>query len=132
MKRFKNDKTKSFFLYNPKYFRDSNSIFKADLALSLDVIYHLIEYNIFKIYMEHLFLSSDKFVIIYSSDFNTNQKYHVRHRQFSKWIRDNLPEWKLINKIKNRYPNESHSEFFIYKKMNKTKAHIKIHNYNKI
>jgi len=117
MERFKNDKMKSFFLYDSECFEDNNSMFRADLALSLDVIYHLIEYNIFELYMKHLFSSSDKFVIIYSDDIDTNQRYHEKHRQFSKWVETNLPDWKLINKIRNRYPNESRADFFIYKKV---------------
>ncbi len=117
MRRFKNDKTKSFFLYEPECFADNNNIFKADLALSLDVIYHLVEDPIFELYMKHLFSSSDKFVIIYSDDVTTNQRYHEKHRQFSKWVETNLREWRLINKIKNRYPNESCADFFIYSKI---------------
>jgi|SRR3989344_2945779 len=115
--RFKDNKRTSFFLYDPECFEDNHSIFKAELALSLDVIYHLIEDNIFELYMKHLFSSSDKFVIIYSDDTNTKQTYHEKHWQFSKWVETNLPEWKLINKIKNKYSNESCADFFIYKKV---------------
>lgn len=114
---FKNDITKSFFLYDPECFEDRNSRFKAELALSLDVIYHLVEDNVFELYMKHLFAASDKVVIIYSSDTDTEQRHHERHREFSKWIKTNLPEWKLIKKIKNRYPNESCADFFIYEKI---------------
>ena len=95
MKCFKDDKMKSFFLYDSECFEDNHSIFKADLALSLDVIYHLIENSIFELYMKHLFSSSNKYVIFYSDDINTNQKYHEKHRQFSKWVEVNLPKWKL-------------------------------------
>lgn len=117
VERFKNDKRKSFFLYGPECFEDNHSVFKAELALSLNVIYHLIEDHIFEFYMKHLFSSSDKFVIIYSDDIDTKQAYHEKHRQFSKWVETNLPEWKLINKIKNRYPNESCADFFIYRRV---------------
>jgi len=116
MRRFKDDKTKSFFLYDSECFKDNNSIFRADLTLSLDVIYHLIEYDIFEFYMKHLFSSSDRFVIIYSDDIDTKQRYHEKHRQFTKWVENNLTEWELINKIKTRFPNESCPNFFIYKK----------------
>lgn len=112
--RFLDDKNKSFFLYDPEYFTDNHFIFKAELALSLDVIFHLVEENIFELYMRHLFSSADKFVIIYSSDTNTKHTYHEKHRQFSKWVETNLPEWKLIKKIKNKYPDESVADFFIY------------------
>jgi len=114
---FKNDKTKSFFLYDPECFVDNNGLFRADLALSLDVIYHLVEDDIFELYMKHLFSSSNKFVIIYSDDIDTPQKYHEKHRQFTKWVEMNLPEWKLIERIPNRFPEDSCADFFIYKKI---------------
>lgn len=116
---FKKDETKSFFLYEPEHFGDNNSIFKAELALSLDVIYHLVEGNIFELYMRHLFSSSDKFVIIYSTDTDTNsifQASHVKNRRFSKWVENNLPDWKLIKKIKNRFPIEKAPDFFVYER----------------
>ncbi|UZE94346.1 MAG: class I SAM-dependent methyltransferase [Candidatus Pacearchaeota archaeon] len=116
MKHFKKDRTKSFFLYDSEYFKDNHHIFKAELALSLDVIYHLVEENIFELYMKHLFSTSDKFVIIYSSDTSNKQKVHQRNRQFTKWVKINFAKWKLIKKIKNKYPNESGADFFIYKK----------------
>ncbi len=105
MERFKDDKSKSFFSYDPEYFVNNHSTFKADLALSLDVIYHLVEENIFELYMRHLFGSAGKFVIIYSSDINTKHTYHEKHRQFSKWVEVTLPDWKLMKKIKNKYPD---------------------------
>jgi len=115
-KRFKGDKTKNFFLYDPNSFEGRDD-FEAKLSLSLDVIYHLIEDDIFKLYMKHLFLASNKFVIIYASDDNDNSMFlslHCKNRQFSEWIKINLPEWKLIKEIKNSYPNESNSNFYIY------------------
>jgi len=117
--RFKKDKTKNFFLYNPHCFADNNQIFKGELGLSLDVIYHLTEYNIFEKYMKHLFSSSSKFVIIYSSNTNNNSKFqdpHIKHRCFSKWIKNNLLKWELIKIIKNKFSKESFADFYIYKK----------------
>lgn len=118
--RFQQDKTKSFFLYDPVCFDDKDPIFKAELALSLDVIFHLVEDRIFKLYMSHLFASSVKSVIIYSSDTDDNPigLPHVRHRNFTKWVKENLPNWKLINKVDNKYPLElgSFADFYFYKK----------------
>lgn len=113
--RFKNDNTKSFFFYDPEHFKD----IKAGLTLSLDVIYHLVEDHLFELYMRHLFSAAKKYVIIYSP--NTENPIfilpHCKSRQFSKWIETNLSKWKLIKKIKNRYPDESNSDFFIYKRI---------------
>lgn len=117
-KRFKGDETKNFFLYDPHSFGTENSL-GTELSLSLDVIYHLIENDIFELYMRHLFLVSNKFVIIYSSNNDNNSvssAIHCKNREFSEWIKTNLPEWKLIKKIKNKYPHESNSNFYIYRK----------------
>jgi len=117
--RFKGDKTKNFLLYDPYSFEGRNNL-EAEISLSLDVIYHIIEDDILELYIKHLFMVSKKFVIIYSSNDNDNSIYsalHCKNRQFSEWIKINLPEWELIREIKNEYPNESNSNFYIYKKM---------------
>ena len=117
-KRFQKDTAKSFILYDPDHFGDDNPESKANLSLSLDVIYHLVEDHIFEQHVKHLFSASNRFVIIYSSDFDlVPEAPHIKHRQFSKYVETNLPEWKLIEKIKNRYPDESCAEFFIYEKI---------------
>lgn len=113
---FRDDKTKTFRLM--KEYKGET----AQLTLSLDVIYHLVEDEIYESYMEGLFDSSERFVIIYSSDFDEEQKYHEKRRQFTKWIKTQRPHCKLIRKIPNRFPyNEisgegSLSDFFIYEK----------------
>ncbi len=117
LKKFENDKTKSFFLYDSEYFRDNHGIFKAELALSLDVIYHLIEDKIFELYMNHLFSSAEKYVIIYSNNEEKVQLYHEKYRKFTDWIEKNIKGWKLVKIIKNKYPEQSHSDFFIYEKI---------------
>ncbi|MFT5610792.1 MAG: SAM-dependent methyltransferase [Arenicella sp.] len=95
----------------------------AELTLSLDVIYHLIEESVFEDYMTRLFKSSKKFVIIYSSNTDTNknnQAAHVKHRNFSIWLKNNQPNWHLIEELSNKYPFKgntktgSFSNFYIY------------------
>lgn len=81
-KQFANDKTKVFyevgeFLENPS---------SAELGLSLDVMYHLINDEIFESCMRNLFAYAQKFVIIYSSNKDQPHTQHVRHRQFSSWV----------------------------------------------
>jgi hypothetical protein len=112
---FITDPTKSFFLYNPAAFIDRHPVFKADLSLSLDVVYHLTEDEVFERYMQHLFSSSARFVIIYAWDVDGKRSQHVRHRQFTRWIEENLKEWHLIEKINNGKP-EGACDFFIYEK----------------
>jgi SAM-dependent methyltransferase len=116
---FKSDTHKSFFLMS-EYNGES-----ADLALSLDVIYHLVEDNVFEHYMRTLFDAATRYVIIYASDSNNNRGYegtHVRHRKFTSWIQENLSNWELVEQLPNRYPYHgdyrkgSFADFFIYKK----------------
>jgi hypothetical protein len=99
---------------------------KAQLTISLDVIYHLVEDDVFSEYMERLFKSSEKYVIIYSSDtdFQQNkQAAHIKHRKFSKWISQKQQHWKLLQYIPNKYPLEndleysSFANFYIYKEI---------------
>lgn len=119
--KFKNDYSKEFYLIDE--YKDK----KSELCLSIDVVYHLVEDEVFKKYMKNLFNSSDKFVIIYSSngDLNYNFSEHIRDRNFTDWIEQNIPEFKLINKIENKYKfksdlddskNTSISDFYFYKK----------------
>jgi hypothetical protein len=129
---FKSDKHKSF-----RFMNEYNGE-KADLSLSLDVIFHLVEDNIFEHYMHTLFEASNRYVIIYSSDSDDNLGYegspHIRHRKFSNWIGENLRGWRLIAHIPNQYPYHgdytkgSFCDFFIYKKdcqMDTTESIIK-------
>ena len=78
---------------------------EADLALSLDVIYHLVEDPVFDGYMAQLFRSAGRFVIVYSSDMDaTWPAKHVRHRRFTDWIGRNQPRWRARSTVKNAYP----------------------------
>ena len=116
--RFSSDPSKTFKLAK-EYDRET-----ADLSLSLDVIYHLVEDEVFENYMRALFKSANRYVIIYSSNSENNAEYkgtHVRHREFTEWIKNNISNWKLIECIANRYPYEgnykrgSFADFYIYK-----------------
>jgi SAM-dependent methyltransferase len=119
---FKSDVSKSFRLM--KEF-DGDS---AELVLSLDVIYHLVEDDAFENYVRTIFAASKKHVIIYATDFDDSRGYdgmHIKHRKFTKWIRDNLPDWNLVERVPNRrayrwyYSRGSRSEFFVYTRLDR-------------
>lgn len=114
--KFLRDDTKSFFLYNSDCFQDNLGVVRGDLTLSLDVIYHLIEDDIYQAYMLHLFSSSNRYVIIYSTDFDQLLSRHVKHRKFSDWIHKNRKEWKLSERADNQYPELSKAQFFVFEK----------------
>jgi len=117
---FKDDKTKSFIHTDNIY----NEL-KAELVLSCDVIYHLIEDDIYKEYMDNLFSMSNRYVIIYAKNEDINHAVHVKFRKFSNYIESNLPEWQLIKHIPNKFQQlklgqnndkTSPSDFYIYEK----------------
>lgn len=97
----------------------------ADLTMSLDVVYHLVEDKVFHEYMEKLFDASKRYVIVFSSNTDKQawvQAAHVKHRQFSSWVEANRPGWTLVEHIPNRYPYKgddeegSFADFYIYEK----------------
>jgi SAM-dependent methyltransferase len=76
-----------------------------DLALSLDVIYHLLEDAVFEEYMGRLFRFSRRYVVIYASNYEARtQAVHVRHRRFTTWITKNARDWQPAGFVANRFP----------------------------
>lgn len=115
--RFATDPTKSFRLMD-EYAGDT-----AELTLSLDVIFHLIEDDVYDRYMRQLFAAATRYVLIYSSNTDDQaaaQSPHVRHRRFTDWVASRAPEWTLIRHIPNQYPDTgapasgSFADFYIF------------------
>ncbi len=117
--RFSEDMTKTFAIlasgipasWEPK-----------EMALSLDVIYHLLEDPVFHDYMQKLFASASRFIVIYSSnEEKPSEWWEVRHRTFTDWIASNVADWELYRKIPQKYPTEagntntSWSDFYIFR-----------------
>jgi SAM-dependent methyltransferase len=119
------------FQFNPEYFKfmttgEYNGE-QAELGLSLDVIYHLVEDDVFERYMQRLCDSATKYLVIYSSDGGKveNPAQHLKERCFTEWIKEHRPEWELIRYVANVFPyrggvthEESISDFYIYKRTN--------------
>lgn len=119
-KRFEKDASKEFLVID-----DSLAIKEQhDLAISLDVIFHLVEDEVYEHYMSNLFSSSKKYVCVYASDEDLRPgPAHMRHRKFTDYILKHFPEWELYSHIPNKYPydlkdvdNTSFCDFYFYKK----------------
>ncbi len=120
--------TKAIVLCKEIFSADTTKTFKlmddyagetAELTLSLDVIYHLVEDPVFSGYMERLFDSAREYVIIYSSDSTdppNRLNPHIRHRKFSEWVRAERPRWELLSHIPNEFPRQSFADFYIYQR----------------
>ena len=115
--RFAADLAKSFFLYDGTCFTDRARIFTADLAISLDVIYHLTEDAVFETYLTHLFAAGARYVIIYSTDREIpSTAPHVRHRQFSRWVEAHVLGWRLLEVTPGPNPGPGRANFFTYER----------------
>ena len=119
--KFANDEGKVFYVRYPK---ESYMNKKYELSISMDVIFHLLEENVYKEYMKDLFECSEKYVIIYSSNHEEYTKWpEYRHRKFIRYIQENIPNFKLVEFVPNKYPHvfgeeetTSESDFYIFEK----------------
>lgn len=106
-KIFSDRPTWNFFLEDNFDFADQ----RFDLSMSLDVLYHLIEDDVFDDYMKRLFNLSDRFILIYASDIEKiTSNAHVRHRSYSKWIDEHVPNVVLEKSWDNQYPYDKDSD----------------------
>jgi SAM-dependent methyltransferase len=103
-------------------FEAVDSVPPADLALSVDVIFHLVEDAVFARYMAALFDHATRFVLIYASNVDMGwPSPHVRHRRFSDYVAATRTDWRLLAHVPNRYPFDpvfpgetSFADFFLY------------------
>ena len=94
---------------------------KTDLLLSLDVIYHLIEDEVYDRYINNIVNHGSPNIIIYSANYESSDKFatHVRPRKFTE--NKTLSEkYNLVTIIKNKYPSTNHkkgsfSDWYIFK-----------------
>lgn len=114
--KFAGDPTKSFLRYDPQHWVNRGAV-TAELALSLDVIFHLVEDDVFHRHIEHLFAAATRFVIIYSSDEDDDIAAHVRSRQFTPHVTATQPSWRLAANPANPHADRSMSRFFVYERV---------------
>ena len=102
-----------------------------DLSLSLDVIYHLVEDDVYERYMEQLIAVSRSWIIVFASNFAQAEAAdrapgstadHVRHRRFSDWMETHAVGWTLVEHVPNPYPwkqdqptETTFADFYLYR-----------------
>lgn len=69
---------------------------QAELALSLDVMFHLTTDEDYRLYLAHLFSSATRFVLVRSSDHDGGET--GRHVRWRHWTPDVAAGWSLIEK----------------------------------
>jgi cyclopropane fatty-acyl-phospholipid synthase-like methyltransferase len=92
---------------------------KYDLALSLDVIYHLVEENVYYEYLEKLFSCSD-IICIYTTNINDNDwSGHMVLRSLDDYVDKHQKDFTLIDKsmwVANYINPKYKLGFYTYKK----------------
>lgn len=95
---------------------DINYLIPADLTMSIDVSYHIINDDLFKNHLDMLYNMSDKYILIYSTNKDEGDgTAHVFHRKVADIFNKNY-NVNLIDKQCN--PNGSYSAlcFYLYEK----------------
>lgn len=69
---------------------------RADLSMSLDVVFHLVEDEVFTAYMDRLFAAARKFVVIYSTNHAETVSTHVRHRELTGYCAARYAEFVFV------------------------------------
>jgi SAM-dependent methyltransferase len=108
-RRFADDASKRFFVHPGEPLPVDAR--RAEATLSLDVIFHLVEDEVFERYMSDLFDMSERMVVVYSSNEEAESPFpHVRHRRFTDWVDAHRPEWRCVEVIPNRHPSDGRNE----------------------
>jgi SAM-dependent methyltransferase len=95
---------------------DSLNLPSCDLALSMDVIYHLTDNDTYFSYLDKLFETA-KYVLIYSMDFDDpGWNGHSRPRKFSQDVSLRYPNFGLIDKTNSADLEQKYMQYFLYKK----------------
>ncbi len=101
---------------------------QAELALSLDVIYHLVEKPVYLEHLEALFAAATRFVGIYSTDFDRPSDAaarHIHHRKFTDWVASCAPAWRLLAEVETPFGHDEArgkgtlARFFFYQRVAK-------------
>ena len=112
---FAGDDSKSFIWIETDATADPAGWLRGDMALSLEVIFHLVEDEARTDYLRRLFASGEKFVVICSTDGPVSSaRPHERHEAFTPWVEMNASDWELLERV--APPSEANllSDLFLY------------------
>ena len=110
--KYTNDNTKKFYTYD----EINNVKLQVDLTMSLDVLYHILEGDLYIGYLKNLFNSSSNYVLIYSNNYYGGVLPHIYTRKFTDDVEKMFPNWEFQKRIKQIYPEKSSADFYLYKK----------------
>lgn len=118
-KTFKEDKTKSFLLYDPNRFFN-NGFFKSDLVVCLDVLYHITDEDDFRKTLDDIFSCKSLFIILYTRITKPEEFVHgiptIEDRDILNYLSE-YQEYKLVQIIEQKYKELSSASFIILEKV---------------
>lgn len=113
--RFADDPTKSFLWYDESQGSNLGDFLQADLTISLDVVYHLLDDEAYRKHLKNLFGASRCHVIVYSSNREgVVLARHVRHRRFLDDVGRAYPGFKLTGSLENPFREQSFADFYFF------------------
>lgn len=103
-----------------KFYTDINKLPTAELCLSLDVIYHILDEVDFVKHMSLLFTKSTKYVLIFSTECTGKLNKYILHHKFKDYIKMHHSDFELIEIINGA--TKYSTAFYLYKKITKNKT----------
>jgi hypothetical protein len=116
VEQFGSDPTKSFVAYDPRAWHDPASWFAADLALSMEVIFHLVEDDVRDADLRQLFSLGRRFVVICAYDSDLPARAYEHHRPFTPWAAENAADWTLVEHVPHPAGLDILSDVYLYRR----------------
>lgn len=112
--RFAGDQSKRFEVYDPESFIPGQHT--AELAISLEVIFHLTEENVYKAYMQHLYALGRRWVIVFASNQKDTTGGVFPHFRLREWVPDVPQGWILRERLACPYQKGIVSDFWVFER----------------
>jgi SAM-dependent methyltransferase len=115
---FAGDSKKKFDTYNPANF-DPNPV-RSDLALSMEVIFHLTNERLYEQYLRDLFACAHTWVLIFApdqDDYTGGVFPHFRPRRFTPDVARLAPQWLLHEQLAPPPAALSGSQWWAYRRL---------------
>jgi cyclopropane fatty-acyl-phospholipid synthase-like methyltransferase len=116
IQQYATDDTKSFAAFDPSAWDDPAGWFRADLGLSMEVIFHLVEDEVLDSYLRQLFGAAERFVVICAFDGRLPARAYEHHRPFTPWIARNAPDWELVEREQHPPEIDLLSDLYLYRR----------------
>lgn len=112
--RFAGDQSKRFEVYDPEHFMAEK--YAAEMAISLEVIFHLTEENIYRAYMRHLFALGKRWVVVFASNAKDITGGVYPHFRLREWLPDVPEGWVLRERLACPYQEGIVSDFWVFER----------------